>query len=106
MEELSDLVRRERTAAPTGALPRCFRERDLAHTNRDRRAGGGPCAHRGVKPRSALVHEGVAMTALLDELPAGLQSVRRGNATVLNVRLVLEASGGDLIGMTYGGLRH
>ena len=34
------------------------------------------------------------------------QTLRSDNATTLDVRLVLETDDGDLIGMTYNGLRH
>jgi hypothetical protein len=34
------------------------------------------------------------------------QTLRSDNTTTLDVRLVLETEGGDLIGMTYKGLRH
>jgi hypothetical protein len=68
--------------------------------------GDTPGSYRRVGVIPGGVFEGDRLSGTVLDGGNDWQSVRSDSTTVLNVRLVLKATGGDLIGMTYGGLRH
>jgi hypothetical protein len=68
--------------------------------------GATPGAFRRVGVVPGGVFEGERLSGTVLEGGNDWQNVRNDGATALNVRLVLKGGDGDLIGMTYAGLRH
>ncbi|QXQ08118.1 DUF3237 domain-containing protein [Sphingosinicellaceae bacterium] len=68
--------------------------------------GGPPAAYRRVGVVPGGVFEGERLSGVVLDGGSDWQTVRGDGSTVLDVRLVLHATDGALIAMTYRGVRH